>query len=134
MSENFWQDAARRPGYGWMDRGRANTARFNAAHQPAPPDVTDPEPVDFLMGMSMDEYAAQSNSVPVANDFGLVKENTSGFADAKDLMQFAAEHRADINPYRVHERPGFAPRERGIPAANLPETSGGIRYRGTETI
>jgi hypothetical protein len=126
----FWTDTRPADDRGWMGRGRANVARWNAAHAPAEPDVTAPEPTDYLMDMSLDDYAAQRSSMPVANDFGLIKENTSGFADAKDLMGSATALAAMTNPYRRHDwatQPG-APR--GVPASSMPESLGGIRPRG----
>jgi hypothetical protein len=129
-NDDFWADARLVTGRSWLDRGRANTARFNAAHAPAPPEVTTAEPTDYLMGMSMDDYAQQRSSMPVANDFGLVEENMSGFADAKDLMvSSATELAAATNPYRIHPNTGYEVRQRGIPASQV-ESIGGITGRG----
>lgn len=130
MSDSEFWTQANQPRQ-WPGRGPVVARPIPQVAQPAPPDVTAAEPVDYLMGMSMDEYAASRTSMPVANDFGLVRENTSGFPDAADLKGSATALAALTNPYRVHERPGHAPRERGVDAAALPTSIAGIPCRGT---
>lgn len=136
-NDAFWA-SARPPKRGWMARGEQATAAFNAAQAPAEPDVTAVEPTDYLMGMSMAEYAEQRSSMPVVNDFGLVKENTSGFPDAADLKLSAEQMAAMTNPYRVHDTTGYEVRQPGIPADQLPEglgeSLGGTRARGTANL
>jgi hypothetical protein len=129
MSEDFWVQA-KPPKQGWMGRGQANVARFNAAHVPAEPSAAEPvEPVDYLMNMSVDEYAAQRGNIPTVNDFGLVRENTSGFPDSADLRLNAQQAAELANPYRVHANTGYEERPRGIDAS-LVESESGHRGRG----
>jgi hypothetical protein len=123
-NESFWAKAER-PTPLIMRRRRQAAAL--AAQPPAEPSAAEVEPVDYTM--DLEQYAAQRN-VPEVNDFGAVKENTSGFPDAADLKGSATAMAAMVNPYRRHERPGETPRQRGIPA-NLVESQAGITGRGT---
>jgi hypothetical protein len=133
MSENFWQDAARRPGYGWMDRGRANADAWHSAHQPAPEPEPEPEPMS-IGSMDLTAYAQMRSSLGVrsASEFvGMGPDDGSGFPSAGD-RSFTKEQREALPDLaaRTHDRPGYAPRQRGIDAS-LVESIGGIRGRGT---
>ena len=58
MSENnFWQGADPGADRSWIGRGRANTARFNEAHQPALEPEPDPATPDMVAGLDLAAYA-----------------------------------------------------------------------------
>jgi hypothetical protein len=134
MSEetSFWTNARPHQGHGWMDRGRANSARYDEAHQPAP----EPEPItaepDAVAGLDLQQYAAQRAALGVrsATEFVGLNRNASGFPDAADSI-LTSEQRAQLGLGHLnHERPGPEPRPRGITAAAMPTSLGGIPMRG----
>lgn len=139
----FWTSARPAADRGWMAKGRANVNAYYEAHQPAP----EPAPVspdsDAVAGLSigsMAEYAAARDQLigirPSSEFVGLdgvhLSDAASGFPSVADTsFNSAAELMAATNPYRRWERPGEAPRERGIPASLVESQDGQHRGRGT---
>lgn len=124
-SNDYWTQADQVMHRGWLRR--------RPMPAPAEPNVVEPvEPVDFLMGMSVAEYAANRGSMPETNDFGVVRPNESGFPDVADTASnSAAEQMAAANPYRRHSNTGFHPSsQRGIDASLVESLDGSITGRG----
>jgi hypothetical protein len=131
---NFWTDvtSAQANRHDWVARGTRDLANWDAAHQPPP----DPEPAtpDVVADLDLIEYAQQRDALGIrsAGEFvGLDRrhvEDSSGFPNAGDRLT-REQLAAMTNPYRVHQRPGEAPRQRGIDASMV-ESLGGLRGRG----
>jgi hypothetical protein len=78
IESNFWADADQAMHRGWMRR------RPMPAHQPAPPDVSVPDEVDYTM--DLEQFAEQRAALGIktaASDFAKIDEaGESGFPDA----------------------------------------------------